>query len=257
MKKALFLYVLVLFSALPALADMGPKPAMHFSIRYTGTRADHFVRLIQLEYDSLQSTVPADSLHDATHRGPEGLNCLNAQDCRSMAYGYSPYQRLMFVFTDDTLYSEIFEKQAFHSTYNVTVNDDKIVMENTTPWFLKEVDPYTFFRALLITLLVESLALLLVLSIFKYPHKFKFWVAVFLANLISLPIFWYGIMGLFNSTWGWFLGEAFVVLFESLFVWYFLRKPGPLGRIALLMLFLNFLSVMAGGAALFFTLLFS
>lgn len=230
---------------------------MRFHIRYEGDRASRFLRLVQLQYRSRQDTIASDSLHDGIRRGPEILTCDSPQECRSGAYGYLPFQRLMFVFTDDTLYSDFFERAAFGSTYEVTVTDTEIRIENTTPWIVRDVEPYSFIRALSVTVLVELLGLLLVLFLFKYPDKGRFLLAVLLANLISLPVFWFGIMGLLNSTTGWFIGELFVVLFESVFVWYFMKKPSSLGRMALLVLFLNFLSMLAGGAALFFIVLFS
>lgn len=258
MKKAAFLVLMwVCLGAWPALADMGPKPQMTFGIRYEGDYAARFVRLVQLEYATADAVTPQDSLHDANHRGPEGLRCQTPEDCRSLAYGYEPYHRLMFVFTDDTLYSEVFRKSAFHSAYEVTVSKNGVAVHDVTPWYVREGDPYAFIRALVVTVVVELLALLLVLFIFKYPHKGRFLLAVLLANLISLPIFWFGIMGVLNSTAGWFVGEAFVLVFESLFVWYFMKKPSSFGRMFLLLFFLNFLSMLAGGAALFFMVLFS
>lgn len=257
MKKYLLLMLLSVWAVLPTLADAGPKPHMCFHIRYEGDRASRFLRLVQLQYKTPKDSVPTDSLHNETHRGPETLTCDSPQECRSGAYGYQPYQRLMFVFTDDTLYSGFFERAAFGSTYEVTVTDTEIRIDDTTPWIARDVEPYSFIRALLVTVSVELLGLLLVLLIFKYPNKGRFLLAVLLANLVSLPIFWFGIMALLNSTAGWFIGELFVLLFESVFVWYFMKKPSSLGRMALLVLFLNFLSMLAGGAALFFIVLFS
>jgi len=258
MKKApLLLFLIGMFASLSARADAGPKPTMRFNITYEGSRAAGFVKLIQLQFDSATATVPQDSLHDANHRGPEGLRCNSPQECRSLAYGYRPYHKLMFVFADDTLYSPMFDRQAFNSTYDVTVTDAGVTIKNTTPWFFREDSPYAFFRSLTITLVVEIGGLWLVLLLFKYPQKKRFLLVALLANLISLPVFWFGIMGVMNSTAGWWLGELFVLVFETFFIWYFMGRATPLGRMTLLVVFLNFLSMLAGGAALFLMLILS
>lgn len=258
MKKApLLLFLIGMLASLSVWADAGPKPTMRFNITYEGNRSARFVRLVQLEFDAENAAVPKDSLHDATHRGPEGLVCKSPQECRSLAYGYQPYHKLMFVFTDDTLYSPMFDKQAFSSTYDVTVTDTGITVKNTTHWFFREDNPYPFLRALITTLLIELGGLWVVLLLFRYPQKKRFLLVALLANLISLPVFWFGIMGVMNSTAGWWLGELFVIVFETLFIWYFMGKATPLGRMALLALFLNFLSMLASGAALFLMMILS
>lgn len=256
MKKTASIFFFFFLTAVTAFADMGPKPTMKFNITYEGNRKAHFVQFFQLQYASATDLVPSDSLHEKTQRGPERATCETPEYCRSLAYSYYDFHKLMFVFDDDTLYSPIFQKAAFNSVYNIRVTDSEVIITNVTPWLFRADNPYAFFRALIITLLIELLALWAVLLIFRYPDKKRFLLVVLVANMISLPIFWFLIMGVINSVVGWVIGEIFVFLFESFFIWYMMKKAGSIGKIMMLVFFLNFLSMMAGGAFHFFNMMF-
>ncbi len=253
--RILFLVVLFGLNIGSAKADMGPKPEMNFRIEYLGGRLLSPKAVYQLCFTDASAEIPSDTLHENNQRGPEGFRCEGPNECRSLAYSYDPYHRLMFVFENDTLISNVFTKSAFRSRYSVTVYDDRVIVKNQTPWFFREESPFPFIRAALVTLSVELSALLVLLFIFGYPMKKQFMTGVFLANVISLPLFWFGIMGLFNSAGGWIGGELFVVLFEALSLWFFIRKAEKFGKILLLVFFLNFLSVLAGGAVLFLSVI--
>lgn len=257
MKQSVFFLFFIFSFVQFTYADMGPKPKMVFSIQYEDDLQSTFVRLIQLQYHNADGSDMPDSLHEETRRGPEGLDCASANSCNSLAYSYRPYHKLMLVLTHDTLYSPIFEKQAFNSSYSVIVSKSGLKVENTTSWFMREVEPYSFIRAVVITLTVEMLGMFVLLMLFGYPDKKPFLWAVLFANLISLPIFWFGIMNLMNSSLGWIMGELFVLVFETLFVWFFTKKVGSLGRMAVLVFILNFLSMLAGGAFWFLLMAFS
>lgn len=256
MKKRIAFIGLFLITSWCAFADMGPKPTMRFILSYEDGLESEFVRLIQLQYNYKGDTIPADSLHEYTRRGPEGLNCLSPTDCRSLSYGYAEFQRLMLILKTDTLYSEVFTQSAFNSVYEVKISKNGLRVSNKTPWFFRDDNPYAYFRSLILTLLIELGALWLVLLLFRYPDKKRFLLAAFIANIVSLFVFWYGIMGLLNSVFGFFIGEVFVVAFETFFLWYFTKKAAPFGKTLLLVFFLNFLSMMAGGAFLFFNSMF-
>jgi hypothetical protein len=247
----LFLTLLVLFFALGARADAGPKPHMKFTLVYAGNQP---TAIYQLQYDREDADAPTDTLHDRMKKGPEGFRCTGSDECRSVAYSYRPFHRLLFIFENDTLLSPIFRKTAFRSHYLVTVHNDRIELENKTSWFFREDSPYPFLRAALITFSTELSVLILLLFLFRYPMKKEFLAGALVANVVSLPVFWFGIMGLFNSAGGWLGGEIAVVLFEAFVLWMFIRKSEKFGKILLLSFILNFLSVMAGGAALFISL---
>lgn len=253
-----FLYFLSFFLGIGTLrADMGPKPTMKFHIEMSAELSARYVRAYQLQYDNADGMGNADTLHNNMSKGPEGFFCEGPGTCRSLAYGYKPFHRLLFVFDDDTLLSPVFEKQAFNSTYKVAVNTSGIEVKNETPWFVRDVNPYAFIRAFLMTLIIELSALFILLSLFKYAPKRNFLLGVLLANCISHPIFWFGIMGIFNSGMGWFIGEFLVLAFETVFVWLFLKKSIPFGKVLAMVFILNFLSIMAGGAWLFLSLVLS
>lgn len=253
MKRISVILLFLLFlSTVSVMADMGPKPSMYFYLEFEGDAQQQFVQLIQLQYNYATDATPADSLHQKTHKGPQGLAPISLTEWKSVAYGYTQFQKLMVVFKNDTVYSDMFTKEAFNSVYRVKISDTSIQVENRTPWFVRDDNPYAYFRSLFLTLFIELGALWVVLLIFRYPDKKRFMLATLIANLVSLFVFWYGIMGVLNSLLGFFIGEIFVVLFETFFIWYFTRKAASFGKTLLLVVFLNFLSMMAGGAFLFF-----
>ena len=250
----LLMTVAVLFSGLSARADAGPKPHMKFTMVYKGNQLQKPLAIYQLGYDSEDAEVAKDTLHDRMQKGPEGFKCTDPNDCRSTAYSYLPFHRLLFIFENDTLLSPLFQKTAFRSHYLVTVYNDHIELKNQTSWFFREESPYPFLRSALITFTTELSILVMLLFLFRYPMKKEFLVGAIVGNAVSLPVFWFGIMGLFNSAGGWLGGEVTVVLFEALVMWILIRKSEKFGKILLLSFILNFLSVMAGGAALFISL---
>ncbi len=250
----LFLTIAVLLSGLDARADAGPKPHMKFTLVYEGDQRQKPLAIYQLGYDREDAPVAKDTLHDHMKKGPEGFRCTGWNECRSTAYSYHPFHRLVFVFENDTLLSPLFRKTAFRSHYSVTVYNDRIELKNQTSWFFREDSPYPFLRAALITFTTELSVLVMLLFLFRYPMKKQFLLGALVGNAISLPVFWFGIMGLFNSAGGWLGGELAVVLFEAVMLWIFIRKSEKFGKILLLSFILNFLSVMAGGAVLFISL---
>jgi hypothetical protein len=250
----LFLTVAVLFFSLGSRADAGPKPHMKFTVVYEGDRLQKPLAIHQLQYDYEEAVLAADTLHEQMKKGLEGFRCSGSGECRSTAYSYRPFHRLLFIFENDTLLSPQFRKTAFRSHYLVTVYNDRIELKNQTSWFFREDSPYPFLRAALITFTTELTVLMLLLLLFRYPMKKQFLAGALVGNAVSLPVFWFGIMGLFNSAGGWLGGEIAVVLFEAFVLWIFIRKSEKFGKILLLSFILNFLSVMAGGAALFISL---
>ena len=220
---------------------------MTFLIEYEGHQKENFLRLIQLQYNTAQDQIPVDTIATIGCDSPE--KCLSSKD-------YAAFHKLMFIFTDDTLVSPMFGKNAGNSVYNIKVSGSEIAVVDITPWFSRDDNPYAFFRASIITIIIEVLGLFVVLLIFGYPDKIRFLLAVLLANLVSLPVFTFGILGLSNSLTGWLFGMVFVILFESFFVWYFMKKPASIGKMIMLVVFLNFLSMLAGGAFMFFNMTF-
>ena len=247
MKQTTIIFFLAFLSSLSVLGNKGTKPSMTFQIEYEGNRKENFLRLIQLQYNTSQDLIPADTIAVIGCDSPE--KCLSSKD-------YAAFHKLMFVFTDDTLFSPMFGKNAANSVYKIKVSGSDISVVDKTPWFSRDDNPFAFFRVSIVTIITEVLGLFIVLLIFGYPDKIRFMLAILLANLISLPIFTFGILGLSNTLAGWLFGMVFVILFESFFVWYFMKKPASIGKMILLVVFLNFLSMLAGGAFMFFNMTF-
>jgi hypothetical protein len=247
MKKTLSIFFLTFLSSFPLLANKASKPSMTFLVEYEGSRKENFLQLIQLQYNTAQDLIPADTITTIGCDSPE--KCLSSKD-------YAAFHKLMFVFPDDTLFSPMFGKNATNSIYKIKVSDSGISVVDKTPWFSRDDNPYAFYRVSIITIIIEVLGLFVVLLIFGYPDKMRFMLAVFLANLVSLPVFTFGILGLSNSLLGWLFGMVFVILFESFFVWFFMKKPASIGKMIMLVVFLNFLSMLAGGAFMFFNMTF-
>jgi|GEM_PF-5929923 len=247
MKKTTIIFFLAFLSSFTVWANKSIKPSMTFLIEYDGNRKENFLQLIQLQYNTAQDAIPADTI--AT------IGCDFAEKCLS-SKNYAAFHKLMFVFADDTLFSPMFGKNAAHSVYKIKVSDSDISVVDQTPWFSRDDNPYAFFRTSIITMVSELLGLFVVLLIFGYPNKLRFLLAVLLANIVSLPVFTFGVMGLSNSLLGWLFGMVFVIFYESYFVWHFMKKPASFGKIAMLVVFLNFLSMLAGGAFLFFNMTF-
>jgi hypothetical protein len=63
--------------------------------------------------------------------GPQHFDCAEST-CNSMAYGYSPYNKLRIRFSDGvTRDSQVFETGSLGSTYQVNVRDDDLLVEKT------------------------------------------------------------------------------------------------------------------------------
>ncbi|MBU7030308.1 MAG: hypothetical protein HXS48_25470 [Theionarchaea archaeon] len=116
-------------------------------------------------------------------------------------------------------------------------------------------------RALSITLLIELLIALIYINIGRtaipeYSKKqVRVLLTIFLANILSLPIFWFIFLSIWNSFSMVILGEIFVIFFEGVLI-YLLNKPVlPIKDALLFSFFLNVGSVVLG-YPLYFLLLY-
>jgi hypothetical protein len=109
-----------------ARADTGPKPTMEF--------------IFQQELPGEQLTITSGILYECQQPdcsdaapleegGPQGFRC-EANSCRALAYGFSPYHRLEIEFSDgQTRQSNVFETAGFDSVYTVTVRPDDLLVD--------------------------------------------------------------------------------------------------------------------------------
>ena len=124
----LFLLLLLLLLLLPAqaaLADTGPKPSMQFTFQQELPGAPVTITsgiLYECEQPDCSDASP---LEEA---GPQRFTC-EANSCRALAYGFSPYHRLEIEFSDDQArQSNVFETAGFDSSYTVTIRPDDLLV---------------------------------------------------------------------------------------------------------------------------------
>lgn len=255
MKKLRFLLsVSVLLYGLSAYAAQVPKPSIRFYIRYADESQKQAVRMI-LQHESDTSGAPKEvGQNNHGHYFDTTDVCRNSVYCE-FSSRLRKYHQLILVYDDHSEISEDIEPDAYHSAYDVSVSAGKITLTNTTPWFLRTGKPYSMYRTVLLAFVTELLVLWLVLLVVRYPDKGRFLLGMLLANVVGLPLF-FGLMALSDTGWMWFVAEALMIAVETLIVWVFMKKAVSPGKTAFLVFLLNLFSVFAGGAALFFAMLF-
>ena len=85
-------------------------------------------------------------------------------------------------------------------------------------------DVYALFAcALLLTLAVELAVAFLYLNLAKVKKMKRILITAAVANIISVPVLWFGFVLLLGGL-GFLLGEIFAVVFEGAFIYYFNRN---------------------------------
>ena len=236
----IFLFTIFLISPMLVSADLGPKPTMKFDLTY---ETQNQVTLIGGEQFQCEDK-NCEDIKPLGEYGPQRFTC---QDnfCRSLAYGYSPYQKLVLNFSDRTRESQIFHTESFNAEFNVKVTDSQLLIEETTPITSKGT---SFIKALIITLILELLVALIYLFSTKISKKILFYVLI--ANIISLPIVWFlfpsiKIMPLVFLIF--IISEIFAVVFEAYFIYYLNKDIITLRKSFTLSLIMNLVSLFIGG----------
>lgn len=126
----IFTILAFLVSFLPfqvALADTGPKPTMDFQFTQAFSGDQVSITggmLFECEQADCSDAQPL------MEGGPQRLTC-DTSSCYALAYGFQPYHRLEIQFSDGkTRQSNIFETAGFKSTYNVTIQQDDLLVES-------------------------------------------------------------------------------------------------------------------------------
>jgi hypothetical protein len=226
----------------PAYADVGPKPTMNFIFAYQIAP----VAIVGGEQMECQDQACTTS-HPLQELGPQRFVCQSG-GCSSMAYGYSPYHKLVIQFADRTRESNIFKMSGFSGDFAVTVHAQDLSVRQTftSTSIFDPVRVVLFFPiALVSTVLIELVVALVYLLVRKLPLQILLWVLV--GNLLSVPVVWFVIpfLGL-EPTPTTLLSELFAVVFEALFVYWLSRKRISLGGIAILSLLMNAASYLIG-----------
>lgn len=227
--------LLILVPAQTVHADMGPKPTMDLRLVWAIPR-------VEVTDASLFFCEDAACQQPEKVGGP--FSC--TQERCFYNYGGADWYKLEIVFADQTRVSNVFEKRGFEATFDVTVNAGDLLVEQVSfPFpYLASVQAFGFFVAALITLGIEIPLAGLVLKRWGQPRR---WKTVVVANLVTLPIVWFGFP---------FIGEGFgslaVIGLAELFAWlteaviYFValrRDDLSISRVLLLSFIANLASV--------------
>ncbi len=239
--KNKILVPLFLLLLLPALvyADIGPKPSMNFNLIYETQQQVSLVGGEQFECETKDcaNATPLGKF------GPQRLTCQQDR-CHSLAYGYSPYQRLFLNFSDKNRESNVFSTDSFNANFNVQVTENALMVEDVTPFLSSGGVPY-FTRALILTIIFEMLTAFIYLSITKISKKVL--VSVFVANVISLPVVWFVFPILQNPFLILVFSEIFAVVFEAYFIRSLNKKLITLKQSFSLSIIINLGSLFLGG----------
>lgn len=111
------------------------------------------------------------------------------------------------------------------------------------------LDLVFFAIALAFTLAIELAMAFLYLKVVKVKEKGRILLTVVLANVISLPLVWFGFVFLLGGI-GLLLGEIFAVVFEGCFIYLLNRKSIKLTSAMLMSLAMNLASLVIGGLIL-------
>jgi hypothetical protein len=221
-------------------ADLGPKPTMEFNIQYETSNQITLINGSQYQCEDKD----CNNIKRLSEYGPQRFLC-NSNSCRSAAYGYSPYQKLILNFSDKQRESQIFYTNAFNAKFNVRVTDSELIVEETTP-FASKWKVSSFIKSLIITLILELLVALKYLSKNKLPKKIL--VSILIGNLITLPIVWFIIQLIITKLEIFILlSEIFAIVFEAYFIYYLNKKKITIKKAFILSIIMNLTSWIIGG----------
>jgi hypothetical protein len=238
----IFLFITLLISPTPVSADTAPKPTMKFNIHY---ETQNQITLLGGEQYQCEDK-NCEEIKALGEYGPQRFTCEN-NSCSSLAYGYSPYQKLVLNFSDKTRESQIIHTEAFNAEFNVKVTDSSLIIEETTPITSRGRVP-SFIKALIITLILELLVALIYLSITKISKRILLYVLI--ANVISLPIVWFLFPSIKITSLVFLmfvLSEIFAVVFEAYFIYHLNKKIISLRKSFVLSTIMNLVSLFVGG----------
>ncbi len=164
---------------------------------------------------------------------------MSGPDCRQ-------FHKLVITFSDKTRESNIFSK-SWLGDYIVTVNDDRLHIDEVVLSTITVEKVNDFFTASLLTLVIEIAISALFAKALKLDAEMLA-ALVFLANIITLPIVWFIFPSFgMNITAMTFFSELFAVVFEAFFLFISFRKGGfSIGNLIVLSLSMNAASFLAG-----------
>jgi len=240
--KIIAILLAIILLSFPVYADLGPKPQMTFNLIYQTSSSVELLggQQIQCEDKDCVESHPLEPL------GPQHFEC-GSNQCQSMAYGYSSYQKLILNFSDKVRESNIFAATpSYNEKYNVLVTDSGLVVENPNT-FTSSGLPVSFIESLIITLILEVfVGYVFVYSIKNYKRILASIVA---ANIISLTLLWLAVISSFSFLVV-IVAEVSVTVFEALFVFALNKKMITLKNAFVMSVVMNLASFIIGGIVL-------
>jgi hypothetical protein len=210
-------------------ADVGPKPGLHMTFEYEIDPVSIVSgQLIECDDEACTSGEPLQEL------GPQRFEC-SENECSSISYGYTDYQKIVIQFEDGTRESNVFTKKAMNAEYIVTVKEDSLSVREK---FKIGSIFYQCCNSLALTLIIETLIASLFLGAFHIPRSFLGLIP--LASLVTLPAVWFvfpylPLAPMLNTG----LSEIFAVLAETAVIYWGTVKTIPLRQVLLLSFLMN------------------
>ena len=241
-RRHIVLAILILALLLPlASADICPKGTVQFNLIYETSEPVTLIDSRLIRYEDEQC------LHEIEFYSFERFEYAQ-NECRSSAFPQQ-YNQLIINFSDRQRQSDVFSITSYGTEFDVHVTDSELIVEETTP--ISVVIFYAmpdFALFLMMTIILELLIAMTFVVVLDKPMKVV--VAVLIANLISFPAFWQ-FMAYSPESGNFLILEAFVVVFEGFFIYYFMKKVIPIYRSLALSLILNLGSFLSGMILMF------
>ncbi len=236
MKRShIVLAILLLALLLPiASADVGPKGTVQFNLIYEISEPVTIIDSRLIKYEDEQC------LNETELRRFERFECAQ-KECRASIFP-GRYNRLILNFSDRDRQSEVFDISNYGAEFDVRVTDSELIVEDATPISVLIFYAMPDFTLLFtLNILLELIISLIFIAVLNKPMKVI--AAVIIANLISFPGLWQLLA--FDDEFL-LLFEALIVLFEGLFIYYFMKKVIPIYQSLTLSLILNICSFIFG-----------
>lgn len=236
MKRShIVLAILLLALLLPiASADVGPKGTVQFNLIYEISEPVTIIDSRLIKYEDEQC------LNETELRRFERFECAQ-KECRASIFP-GRYNRLILNFSDRDRQSEVFDISNYGAEFDVRVTDSELIVEDATPISVLIFYAMPDFTLLFtLNILLELIISLIFIAVLNKPMKVI--AAVIIANLISFPVLWQLLA--FDDEFL-LLFEALIVLFEGLFIYYFMKKVIPIYQSLTLSLILNICSFIFG-----------
>jgi len=241
-RRHIVLAILLLALLLPlASADICPKGTVQFNLIYETFEPVTLIDSKLIRYENEQC------LHEIEFYSFERFEYAQ-KECRSNAFPRQ-YNRLIINFSDRQRQSDVFSITSYGTEFDVHVTDSELIVEETTPILV--VIFYAmpdFAQFLAVTIILELMMILIFITVLN--KSMKVIVAVLIANLISFPAFWQFIVDSPGSG-NLLISEAFVVVFEGFFIYYFMKKVIPIYQSLALSLIINLGSFLSGMILMF------